>query len=122
MASPVKMPAQKRIKADEGALDEEELAVVEGMPSWARQMQEALMKHTTKTVDGLRVDVDEAKAMAMESMEEVRALRMEVDQLKRQTSTQPAALRSIKQLEEDFQKLKAASSSAGGSLAGSPGV
>ena len=53
----------------------------ETSPPWAAAMQQAIMDHTTRTVDSLRMEVDEAKAMAMEAQEAVRRLRKEVEAL-----------------------------------------
>ena len=40
---------------------------IEGMPAWAEQMMEQLKKHTSTEISCLRVEVDEAKANAMEA-------------------------------------------------------
>ena len=73
-------------KSKRGKIGEDDndgtLVEVEGMPAWAKEQMNILMKHTTDQVSGLHseimVEVDAAKAMAMEACEEVRALKQEL--------------------------------------------
>ena len=108
MPLPTGSPDPKRAKPDD-MMTELAVAKVEGMPPWALAMQEALMSHTTRQMQGLRVEVDEAKAMAIECQSDVRALRQELQQVKdsqpSQTGSQQA-LRSIKVLESEFKTFK----------------
>lgn len=89
--------------------DAEEVVVVEEMPGWAKAMQQTLMSHTTKTVDGLRVEVDEAKALALQAQEEVRALRKQFEENNavKAEQNQSKTFRSMEELEEEFKKLRA---------------
>ena len=73
MASPVKLPPVKKLRADDGANDMEEDEGEdnefgsEGMPTWAEGMMKSLMKHTTNEINGLKIEVDEAKSMAKDA-------------------------------------------------------
>jgi len=62
-------PLPKKGKSDDGAIDieEEQVAVVTGMPPWAVAMQQALMQHTTHEITGLRHEVDETKEDAVDN-------------------------------------------------------
>ena len=51
--------------------DDVQIVKVEGMPSWAMAMQTTLMQHTTSTVANLQLEVDGAKAKAMECQENI---------------------------------------------------
>ena len=105
---------KKKVKfdAEDSEMDEVE---VEGMPGWAVAMQKVLMQHTTSQVSGLRAEVDEVKVMAKESAEQVKEFRKELDEMKTQKAGEsPPSLRSLKHLEEEFQKLKATTGSASG--------
>ena len=108
---PAGSPEKKKAKLDEDS----ELEEVEGMPGWAVAMQKVLMQHTTSQVSGLRAEVNEAKAMAKESVEHVREFRKELDEMKTQRVEESPSSRSLKHLEEEFQKLKATTGSATGS-------
>ena len=111
---PVGSPDKRGDK--KGKIEEEEMAIVEveGMPAWAAAMQKNLMQHTTSKVDGLKYEIDEAKAMAMEAQEGVRALRQELIKLKEGSSVDgnPQTLRSLKDLEKEFEKLRVATEGA----------
>ena len=85
--------------------DDVQIVKVEGMPSWAMAMQTTLMQHTTSTVANLQLEVDEAKAMAMECQENIRELRKEIATLKI-TSKETPSLKTVQQLETDFAKLR----------------
>ena len=74
MFTPEGSPDKKRLKAEESA-EETQIVAVDGMPEWAIAMQKAITAHTTKQVQGVRAEMDQAKAMAMESPEQVRRLR-----------------------------------------------
>ena len=96
---------QKRGKHEE---DESRVAELESMPPWALAMQTALMTHTTEHVTGLRVEVDQAKAMAMEAQEGFRQLKKQLDELRQSKFDSPSVMRDVRTLEAEFQKLKVA--------------
>ena len=96
---------------------------IEGMPEWAVVMQRALMSHTTQQVQGLRIDVDEAMAAALQAQAEVRAARNEfqdevrqireqITEVKELRTEQPAAMRKLNVLEDEFKKMKSAKANA----------
>jgi hypothetical protein len=95
-------PERKKSKTKQ-----EELEVVEGMPPWAVVMQRALASHVTNEVAGLRREVGEAKAMAMEAQEGVRELQRELRELKGAKNENPTCMKSIRDLEAEFRTLKA---------------
>ena len=100
-------PDSKKGKFDN---DDLELSPAEAMPAWAVAMQSALMAHTTAQVAGLKAEVDEAKAMAMEVQEGVRYLNKQFREMQAQKEEQSSSsMRSVQQLEENFRKLRASS-------------
>ena len=72
---PVGSPGKSNRGKHEEDEDDLQITAVEGMPQWAVALQTTIMSHTTNSVDSLKVEVDEAKAMAMEAQEGVRSLR-----------------------------------------------
>eukprot|EP00973_Karenia_brevis_P004623 632728-Karenia_brevis.AAC.1 len=116
--SPDKSKGKKsKLGMGEGDEEEMQLVEVEGMPPWAVVMQNTLMRHTSMKVDNLMSEVEEAKALAMEAQEDVRALRKEMQKMKeeqaeRREAGNPQTMRGLKELEVEFEKLKETSAHA----------
>jgi len=95
-----------------------ELANIEGMPPWAEHMMNHLTQHTTNEVAGLKIEVDEAKAMAMEAQENIRVLRAEMEEMKQVKAhkdvDQQPVMRNMETLQTEFNQLKIQLNSKGG--------
>eukprot|EP00973_Karenia_brevis_P077074 10704713-Karenia_brevis.AAC.1 len=78
--NPIGSPDNRKQGKFEESGPGEDLMEVEGMPGWAVAMQTNLMKHTSQEIAGLRREVDETRAMAMEAQEDIRSLRKDLEQ------------------------------------------
>ena len=87
--------------------EDQAIVPTESAPPWAVSMQQTIMDHVSMQVQGMKAEVDEAKALAMEAQEQVRDLRKEIQELRESRSASPATLRSLRSLEAEFKQLKA---------------
>ena len=101
--SPEKEKQRKRGEA-------QAIVLAETAPPWAQIMQQTLIEHVSQPVQGLKADVDEAKALALEAQAQIRCLTKEVQELRDSRANSPATMRSLRSLETEFEQFKASAS------------
>ena len=82
--------------------EEQTIVPAETAPPWAAAMQQTIMEHVSLQVQGLKAEVDETKALALEAQEQARVLQKEIQELRESRSVSPATMRSLRSLETEF--------------------